>query len=73
MSEASTKKRVGPITFIKQVQAEARKITWTSRKETIAATIMVVAMVLIAAAFFFVTDGVVGLVVRFIGNVGAAQ
>ena len=73
MSEASTKKRVGPVTFFKQVQAEARKITWTSRKETVAATIMVVAMVVIAAAFFFVTDGVVGLVVRFVGNVGAVQ
>ena len=27
---APPKKRVGPITFISQVRAEARKVTWTT-------------------------------------------
>lgn len=64
------KKRVGPFTFIGQVRAEGRKVTWTSRKETIYATIMVVIMVLLAAVFFYLTDAVVSFVVRFITNAG---
>lgn len=68
---AETKKRVGPITFINQVRAEARKVTWTTRKETIAATIMVLLMVLAAAVFFLVTDAVVVFLVRLITQVGS--
>ncbi|MEZ5937670.1 MAG: preprotein translocase subunit SecE [Hyphomonadaceae bacterium] len=71
MSETSTKKRVGPLTFLAQVRQEARKVTWTSLNETIAASIMVVIMVLIASVFFYVTDGIVGVVVRFITNIGS--
>jgi preprotein translocase subunit SecE len=65
------KKRVGPFTFIGQVRAEGRKVTWTSRKETVYATIMVVIMVVVASLFFYVTDAVVSLAVRFITNVAA--
>ena len=69
---AETKKqRVGPMTFLAQVRAEARKVTWTTRKETIAATIMVLIMVLAAALFFLVTDAVVVFLVRLITNVGS--
>ena len=57
------KKRVGPLTFISQVRAEARKVTWTSRKETIAASIMVAIMVVMAAIFFYATDSLVKLLV----------
>ena len=74
MSETSApappKKRVGPITFIKQVQQEGRKVTWTSRKETIAATIMVIIMVVVAAVFFYFTDAIVSFLVRFLTDVG---
>ena len=48
------KPRIGPFTFLKQVRAEAGKVTWTTRKETQAATIMVLIMVVIAAAFCIV-------------------
>jgi preprotein translocase subunit SecE len=64
-ANAPPKKRVGPITFINQVQAEGRKVTWTSRKETIVASIMVVVMVMLAAVFFYATDSVVRLLVGF--------
>jgi preprotein translocase subunit SecE len=75
MSETSTpapaaKKRVGPFTFLGQVRAEARKVTWTTRQETIWATAMVIVMVVIASIFFYVTDAVVSLIVRLIVNVG---
>jgi preprotein translocase subunit SecE len=68
---AETKKRVGPLTFLAQVRAEARKVTWTTRQETVAATIMVLVMVLITALFFMVTDAVVVFLVRLITNVGS--
>jgi preprotein translocase subunit SecE len=64
------KKRVGPFTFIKQVRDEGKKVTWTSRSETMTATIMVCIMVLIAAVFFYVVDAVVSFAVRFITGIG---
>jgi preprotein translocase subunit SecE len=77
-SEANSpapKKRVGPFAFVGQVRAEARKVTWTSRKETIAASIMVAIMVLFAAIFFYATDSVVKLAVGFATGIwhGAAN
>jgi preprotein translocase subunit SecE len=59
------KKRVGPITFVRQVRAEGSKVTWTSRKETMVASIMVVVMVILAAIFFYATDSLVRLLVGF--------
>ena len=56
MAEKVKKKRVGPITFIRQVRAEGNKVTWTSRQETIQATIFVVAMSVIIALFLFLAD-----------------
>ena len=50
------KKRTNPLQFFGEVKAEARKITWTSRKETIVTSIMVAIMVVMAAAFFFIVD-----------------
>ena len=50
------KKRTNPIQFFKEVRAEGRKITWTSRKETWITSVMVLIMVVIAALFFFAVD-----------------
>ena len=50
------KKRINPFQFLGEVKAEARKITWTSRKETIVTSIMVGIMVVLAALFFFIVD-----------------
>ncbi|MFT3725185.1 MAG: preprotein translocase subunit SecE [Hyphomonadaceae bacterium] len=58
---APPKKRVGPITFLKQVQQEARKVTWTTFRETQVASLMVVIMVVVAAIFFYATDNLVKL------------
>ena len=65
------KKRVGPITFFGQVRAEARKVTWTSRNETITATIMVVIMVVVAALFFYLADAIVAFLVRLLTGTGS--
>ena len=68
-SPAPKKERVGPIKFIGQVRSEARKVTWTSRKETIAASIMVAIMVVLAAIFFYASDSIIRLIVGFITGI----
>ncbi|MEY2757739.1 MAG: hypothetical protein RIR33_1517 [Pseudomonadota bacterium] len=71
-SEANSpapKKRTGPFTFIGQVRAEARKVTWTSRKETIAASIMVAIMVVMAAIFFYLSDSIIRFLVQWITGI----
>lgn len=70
MAAQDKKKSVGPLTFIRQVRAEGAKVTWTSRQETIAATIMVIIMSILVALFLFVADQFIGAAVRFITGLG---
>jgi preprotein translocase subunit SecE len=42
--------------FVRQVQAEARKIVWPSRKETVMTAVMVVIMTVLLGIFFFGVD-----------------
>lgn len=71
MAESKDKqKSVGPITFVRQVEAEGRKVTWTSTPETIQATIMVVVMSVIVALFLFLSDQVIATLIRFITGLG---
>ena len=65
-SPAPKKERVGPIKFIGQVRAEARKVTWTSRKETIAASIMVAIMVVMAALFFWIVNSALNFAITWL-------
>jgi preprotein translocase subunit SecE len=46
--------------FFQEVRAEARKITWPSRKETWITAVMVFIMLGITTMFFFVVDLIVG-------------
>ncbi|MEO1304670.1 MAG: preprotein translocase subunit SecE [Pseudomonadota bacterium] len=71
MADTDKKKSVGPITFARQVEAEGRKVTWTSTPETIQATIMVVVMSIIVALFLFLSDQLIAMVVRWITGLGA--
>ena len=66
MAAEDKKQRVGPLTFVRQVRAEGNKVTWTSRQETIAATIMVIIMSIIVALFLFFADQIIGWVVGMI-------
>lgn len=71
MADTDKKKSVGPITFARQVEAEGRKVTWTSTPETIQATIMVVIMSIIVALFLFTSDQIIALVIRWITGLGS--
>ena len=50
-----------PAQFIQQVRAEASKVVWPTRKETMVTTIMVFVMATLAAIFFFLIDQVIGM------------
>ncbi len=58
---AAPKKRTSPVQFFREVRAETRKITWTSRKETWITSVMVFIMVVMASLFFAAIDGGLGL------------
>ncbi|MFB2552221.1 preprotein translocase subunit SecE [Ensifer soli] len=62
--------KTNPFTFLQQVRAEASKVTWPSRRETMISTLMVFVMVIVAAAFFFAADQLLGWVIGLILNVG---
>ena len=49
-----------PVKFAREVRAEARKVTWTSWKETWITSVMVGIMVVAAALFFFGIDAFFG-------------
>ena len=71
MADQDKKKSVGPITFARQVEAEGRKVTWTSTPETIQATIMVVIMSIIVAMFLFLSDQLIAWVIRLLTGLGS--
>jgi preprotein translocase subunit SecE len=52
--------------FFREVRAEARKITWTSRQETWITSVMVAIMVVLAALFFAAVNQICSLVITFI-------
>ncbi|MFL5295795.1 MAG: preprotein translocase subunit SecE [Phenylobacterium sp.] len=65
------KKRVSLGQFAREVRAEARKVTWTSRRETWITSVMVAIMVVTAMVFFGVVDGVVSFSVNQILKLAA--
>ena len=66
VAQAPPKKRTNPAQFAKEVRAEARKITWTSRRETWITSVLVAIMVVLAALFFAAVDWGLGSAVRLI-------
>jgi preprotein translocase subunit SecE len=60
------KKPFDPLKFYNEVRAEARKVTWTSWKETWITSVMVGIMVVVTALFFFSVDGVFGIAMNWV-------
>lgn len=58
--------KTSPIEFVRQVQAETRKITWPSRRETIMTGVMVMIMTTLLSLFFLGVDSFFDAVVRFL-------
>ncbi|HEX3919354.1 MAG TPA: preprotein translocase subunit SecE [Caulobacteraceae bacterium] len=60
--------------FFNEVRAEARKVTWTSWKETWITSVMVGIMVVLASVFFFGIDGIFTFAMEWVmklGNMGS--
>jgi preprotein translocase subunit SecE len=55
---------------MQEVRAEAQKVTWPTRRETLVTTAMVFVMVAAAAAFFFVADRIMLFAVTIILGIG---
>lgn len=60
------RRRGGPFAFMREVRAEAKKVTWATRQEVTVSTIMVLIMVAAAALFFFVVDSLLRFLVGLI-------
>ncbi len=64
------KKRVTIVQFFREVRAEARKISWTSRRETWITSVLVFIMILLTAFFFVVVDLGLRVLMQFILTFG---
>lgn len=59
-----------PFQFLQDVRAEATKVVWPTRRETLITTGLVVLMVLLASLFFVVVDQGLRLGVGFLLKIG---
>ena len=58
--------KISPFKFLQEVRAEADKVTWPTRRETLITTIMVFVMVAVASVLFLVADQVIRILITFI-------
>jgi len=59
-----------PLQFIEDVRAEARKVTWPTRRETLITTGLVMLMVVAASTFFVLVDQALRLSIKFLLGLG---
>ena len=58
--------KINPGEFMRQVQAEARKVVWPTRQETVTTAIFVGLLMVILALFFLGVDSAFGAIVRWL-------
>ena len=58
--------KTNPGEFIRQVRAEAGKVVWPTRPETVRTAIFVAIMMTVLALFFLGIDSLFGAVVRWL-------
>ena len=58
--------KTSPAEFLNQVRAEARKVVWPSREETVRTAIFVAIMMLILSIFFLGIDTLFGAIMRWL-------
>jgi preprotein translocase subunit SecE len=52
--------------FLREVKIELKKVTWPSRKETLASTVVVIVIVIIISAFLGLVDMGLSNIIRFV-------
>jgi len=63
--------KTNPFEFLQQVRAEASKVTWPTRRETVVTTVMVLIMVTLASLFFLLADKVLSFGVGLVLGIGS--
>ena len=63
---AKSDSKTSPAEFIRQVQAEARKVVWPTREETIRTAIFVFIMMVVLSVFFLGVDTIFGALVSWL-------
>jgi preprotein translocase subunit SecE len=58
--------KTSPLEFMRQVQAETRKVVWPTRRETVMTAVMVLIMAILLGLFFFGVDSAFDAIVRFL-------
>lgn len=58
--------KISPFKFLQEVRAEADKVTWPTRRETLITTGMVFVMVAAASILFLVADQIIRVCITFI-------
>ena len=58
--------KTSPGEFIRQVQAEMRKVVWPTRQETVTTAIFVAIMMTLLAVFFLGIDSLFGALVNWL-------
>ena len=58
--------KINPGEFVRQVQAEARKVVWPTRQETVTTAIFVAIMMMLLAVFFLGIDTLFGEIVKWL-------
>ena len=58
--------KTSPAEFINQVRAEARKVVWPSREETVRTAIFVAIMMVVLSIFFLGIDSLFGAIMRWL-------
>lgn len=58
--------RTSPGEFVRQVQAETKKVIWPTTRETMMTTLLVVIMAVILSGFFFILDAGLSAAVKYL-------
>lgn len=58
--------KISPLKFLQEVRAEADKVTWPTRRETLITTAMVFVMVALSSILFLVADQIIRIFITFI-------
>lgn len=65
-----TRAMTNPLQFLQEVRAEAAKVTWPNRRETMITTALVLLMVFLASLFFVAVDWALRLIVTGLLSLG---
>ena len=63
--------KTNPAQFVRQVRQEINRITWSTKRETLYASLSVFVMALIASLFFLLIDLMLSNIVQFLLGLGS--